>query len=238
MKDIITPAQIKLLKALSGRVDDFYLGGGTALSLYYFHHRKSIDLDFFTHKLNRIAVEEIIKLASTVLKNRPKLIGQQSGKGRVKMFVYSLPLDKNRTLKIDFVEEYLNLIKPAKAINGIRVLSLEDIYLRKIYAITGTFSGIDMVGRKTVKGGRQEAKDFYDLFCLSQIFMKLSDFSFRYGTPVIRELLLRWFRTYNRLDMKTELIELGLKKNVDYSGIERHFKQEIGKILEQEVEEI
>ncbi|MCX5703076.1 MAG: nucleotidyl transferase AbiEii/AbiGii toxin family protein [Candidatus Omnitrophica bacterium] len=238
MKDIITSAQNKLLKALSGRIDDFYLGGGTALSSYYFHHRRSIDLDFFTHKLSRIRVQEVMKLVSEALKKQPSLIGQNSGKGKVKMFVYSVPLDKNAALKIDFIEEYLELIKPAKSINGIKVLSLEDIYMRKIYAVTGTFTGIDGVGRKTVRGGRQEAKDFYDLFCLSRIFMKLSDFSFQYGTTLIRELLIRWFRTYSRLDIKTGLIELGLKKAVDYSDMERHFKQEIGKILEQEVQEI
>ena len=28
----------------------FYLGGGTALSCWYLHHRKSFDLDFFSEK--------------------------------------------------------------------------------------------------------------------------------------------------------------------------------------------
>lgn len=238
MKDIVTTSQNKLLKALSGKINEFYLGGGTALSLYYFHHRNSLDLDFFTADLNKKRLNTIIQLISSIFKSQPKLIGQSSGKNKVKIFVYSLAFHKKQELKIDFIEDYLNLINPVRSINGINVLSLEDIYLRKIYAITGTIIETDSIGRKLAKGGRQEAKDFYDLFCLSQIFMKLSNFSFKYGTPLIRELLVRWFRSYNRLDMKTGLLELGLKKNVDYADIERHFKGEIEKILEKEIEAV
>lgn len=236
MKDFITKTQLKVLKALTSKVNDFYLGGGTALSLYYFHHRKSIDLDFFSHKLSRLRIEEIIKLISTVFKKHPKLIGQQLGKGKVKMLVYSFSLSRDESFKIDFIEDYLKLINPIKTINGIKVLSLEDIYQRKILAVTGTSLEIDTIGRRFAKGGREEAKDFYDLFCLSQIFMPLSKFSLKYGTPIIRELLVRWFHSYGRFEMKAGLKDLELKKDINYSDIERHFKQEIEKILEEEVE--
>jgi len=42
----------KVLAALAGQADGFYLVGGTALSLYYFEHRESYDVDLFTKDLS------------------------------------------------------------------------------------------------------------------------------------------------------------------------------------------
>lgn len=238
MKPNITDFEAKVLKTLASEIDDFYLAGGTALSLYYFHHRESFDLDFFTSDFSRARVFEIVKFLSASLKKKVNLIAEESRKNRVKTLVYSVSINKDRALKIDFVQDYLGLIKPLKLINGIRVLSLEDIYIRKIYAITGTSLIEDSIGRRITKGGRQEAKDFYDLYCLSHTFMRFSDFSFRFCNQVIREAIIRWFRTYSRLDMKTGLLELKLKKGIGYPDMERHFKKEIDKILEKEIEGI
>ncbi len=55
-------------------------------------------------------------------------------------------------------------------------------------------------------------------------------------TQLMREAIIRWFRTCNRLDMKTGLLELQLKKNINYIEIERHFKQEVNSIIEKEIE--
>lgn len=236
MKSKIVEFQNKVLTVLSGKIDDFYLSGGTALSLYYFHHRDSLDLDFFTKSFSKAGIIRITELISSSLRKKIELITEEARKNRVKIAVYLILIDKNHSLKIDFVEDYINLLKSPKLINGIAVLSLEDIYLRKLYAITGTYYTEDDVGKKMAKGGRQEAKDFYDLYCLSQIFMRLSNFSFKYGNPLIREAIIRWFRTYSRFDMKTGLLELQLKKNVDYADIERHFKKEVDKIIEKEVD--
>ncbi len=236
MKPIIVNFQNKVLKLLSKKIDDFYLCGGTALSSYYFNHRESLDLDFFTQNFNKVRILEVIRFLSESFKKRIELIAEQSQKNRIKILVYSIPISREQSLKLDFVQDYLSFIKPPKLVNGIKILSLEDIYIRKIYAITGTSQAEDSIGRRITKGGRQEPKDLYDLYCLSQIFMKLSDFSFRYGNQLMREAIIRWFRTYSRMDMKTGLLELKLKRNIDYSEIERHFKKEINKIIEKEVE--
>ncbi len=132
----------------------------------------------------------------------------------------------------------VKLLKPLKIINGINVLSLEDIYVRKIYAITGGLQADDFIGRKITLGGRQEAKDFFDLYCLSSIFTGLNKFCAKYCNRLVRESMIRWFRTYNRMDMKTGLLELKLNKDIDYAVIERHFKKEINKMLDKEVEAI
>lgn len=228
--------QNRVLKTLSKQIDDFYLAGGSALSLYYFNHRESLDLDFFTQDFNKIRIFAIVKLITNTLKKEIELIAEESRKNRIKILVYAIYINKKKSLKIDFVQDYCNFIKPPKLINGIKVLSLEDIYIRKIYTLTGTYSIEDSTGRRVSVGGRQEAKDFYDLYCLSHIFMPLSNFSFRYANPLMREAIIRWFHSYNRFEMKTGLLELRLKKNINYNQIERHFKQEIDKIIKKEVE--
>ncbi len=235
MKRSLRSYQERVLKCLAGKIDDFYLAGGTALSLYYFQHRESLDLDFFTHSFSKPRVSQLVKLLSEALNKKIELIAEETRKNRLKVAVYSLRIDKKNFLKIDFVQDYLDFIKQPKSINGIKVLALEDIYIRKIYALIGTSSAEDWIGRRVTKGGRQEAKDFYDLYCLSHIFMRLSVFSFKYGNQIIREALIRWFRTYSRLDIKTGLLELELKKSNDYIDMERHFKKEVEKILEKEV---
>jgi hypothetical protein len=236
MAQNIVVLQNKVLKILAGKIDDFYLVGGSALSLYYFNHRQSEDLDFFTKDFNRKRIEEIIKLLENFLKKKSRLVSGQMRKDRVRILVYYIPFRKNRGLKIDFVEDYVILIKPPKSINGINVLSLEDIYIRKIYAITGTKSLEDSIGRKITIGGRQEAKDFYDLYFLSHTFIRLSEFSLRFGNPFIRENLIRWFRTYNRMDIKSGLLEFNMKKGIDYKDMEQHFKREIDRIIEKEAD--
>ncbi|MFH1202229.1 MAG: nucleotidyl transferase AbiEii/AbiGii toxin family protein [Candidatus Omnitrophota bacterium] len=230
--------QNRVLGTLSEKLDEFYLAGGTALSLYYFHHRQSLDLDFFAQKFSQKSVRNIIRQLSLALNKEIELISEESRKNRVKIMVYSLIIDRKRSLKLDFVEDYLKLIRPPKPINGIKVLSLEDIYLRKIYAITGTQQIETDLGAKVTHGGRQEARDFYDLYCLSQIFMRLSAFCFKFGNPLMREGIIRWFRTYSRMDIKTGLLELKLKKSIAYLEMERHFKREVEKIIEKEVSSI
>lgn len=235
MSKIIANSQKRVLKVLAGNIDDFYLVGGTALSLYYFHHRQSLDLDFFTTEFSRKRIGEIVKFLSVSLNKKVNLIAEQNQKNKVRMAVYSIPLSKKEALKIDFVEDYIGLIKPPKPINGIEVASLEDIYIKKIYAISGTSTEEDSVGRKIPRGNRREAKDFFDLYCLSHTFMRLSEFSSKYCSPVLREGIIRWFRTYSRMDMKIGFLQLELKKAIDYNDIERHFKKEINKIIEEEV---
>ena len=48
-KKLVEKRQKEFLKLVAGSklIDQFYFTGGTALSLYYFKHRFSEDLDFF-----------------------------------------------------------------------------------------------------------------------------------------------------------------------------------------------
>ena len=170
----ILEARNQVLKLLSGKLDDFYLAGGTALSLFYFQHRESYDLDFFAREFSRENARSVMKLVSGQAGYGSELIGEESRRGFAAMMVYALQIDKESALKIDFVQDFYPLMEPLKEINGIKVLSISDIYFRKILATCGTIPAVSDSGRMIFVGGRQEAKDFFDLYFLSKTFMPLS----------------------------------------------------------------
>ncbi len=227
--------QEKVLKALAGRADYYYLGGGTALSIVFVRHRQNFDLDFCSLEFNRKKILALIKFLSDALKKEFKLIREQTNKDKVRIMIFSAVLTKAESLKIDFIEDYIKRLKPAKQVDGVWVFALEDIYLRKLYAISGTTEAVDLTGRTVGIGGRQEAKDFYDLYFLSHTFMNLSDFVSKYCNPTMQEGLIRWFRTYSRMEIKTGLLELKTKNRIEYKEMEGHFKEEIGRLLEKQI---
>jgi hypothetical protein len=228
--------QEKVLGFLADKIDDFYLAGGTALSRYYFQHRISEDLDFFSHDYSRLRIQEIIGYLKTRINGEIEIIAEQTiKKSKVRMAIYYLT-QKKAGLKIDFVEDYLEFLQPCRKIDGIFVLSLPDIYLRKIYALIGTIDTVDLIGRR-ISAGRQEAKDFIDLFFLSHTFKRLSIFATEHCSLLEREALIHWYRTYDRMNIKTGLLDLKLlpKTVQDFQEMELHFKKEIDKLLEMEI---
>lgn len=230
--------QERVLRILAGKIGEFYLAGGTALSLFYFQHRLSMDLDFFTSNFRLMRVKEVVEYLESSFSKKIELAGQNLDGKTAKILIYSIHFSPKDTLKIDFVEDTLGLIKPTRSVEGIRILSLEDIYVRKLYAICGTISIVDTVGRGETIGGRLEAKDFYDLYFLSNTFMRLSKFIEKYGNPVIIEGLVRWFRSYDRMAMMDGVLTLDVNKKADYKKMEAYFKKEIDKIIESQLGEI
>lgn len=230
--------QNKVLRKLAGRIDEFYLGGGTALSLFYFQHRLSIDLDFFTPNFIPMRIKEVVEYLEKELSKNIELIREILKDKTAKILIYNIYFNPRDTLKIDFIEDTIKLLKPTMAVEGIRILSLEDIYLRKLYTVCGAISSIDIVGRKETIGGRLEAKDFYDLYFLSHTFMSIARFIEKYGTPVMIEGLIRWFRTYDRMTIIDGVLTLDTDKKIDHKKIEAHFKKEIDKIIESQLGEL
>ncbi|MBI5399546.1 nucleotidyl transferase AbiEii/AbiGii toxin family protein [Candidatus Saganbacteria bacterium] len=227
--------QDQTLAALSGKINDYYLAGGTALARFYFHHRQSIDLDFFSQVYSFDNIVKTMNDLSLQLGKEIELVATQNDAKFARMAVYAGQFPE--ALKIDFIEDIIKLIKPLNNINGINVMSLEDIYVRKLYALSGTVLQNDAIGRNVPAGGRVEAKDFFDVYFLSKTFLSLSDFVKNFGNNVIREGLIRWFRSYNRLDIKSGLLEIITNNPIDYQTAEKHFKIEIDKILKEEIGE-
>jgi predicted nucleotidyltransferase component of viral defense system len=118
-------------------LSDFVLVGGTALSLQI-GHRKSIDLDFFTvsdFDSNLLIAHLSPKYNLTVRHQTAQtLIGMIDG------------------IKVDFIRFRYPFIRPMISLEGIRMLSVEDIAPMKLDAIVG----------------RGKKKDFYDLYFLLQ----------------------------------------------------------------------
>lgn len=87
----------------------FYLTGGTALSEFYFHHRYSEDLDFFSEK--EFEVKDIMLLINSKKNffNNPKIEYKQSFNRNIFQFIF-----KNNSLfdvAIDYIQLGANLLK-------------------------------------------------------------------------------------------------------------------------------
>lgn len=230
-KEDIKTRQLKILKALSGKIDDFYLCGGTALSLFYFDHRESEDLDFFTQKFLFERVQQIVKFLEKKFGYEIKLEAENfSEKHQAKMMVFYVQEDDN-FIKIDFVEDVFPLIGKFKKIDNIKILSIEDIYIRKIYATSGLKVGMDEVGQTRFIGGRQEAKDLFDLYYLSEKFLSLSEFVNKYCDQTLKEGIIRWFRRFDRMQMKIGLSEIKTSNRIEFRDMDKHFDNEIKQIL-------
>lgn len=223
--------QDTVLRALKDKAGPFYLAGGTALAKFYFQHRDSFDLDFFSRDYSPAKVRDLARLIEKATGKEMKLIQQNTKEGFARLSIYDLIIGENDSLKIDFVEDLYPLVRPLKQVDGIEILSLDDIYLRKIYAISGTVPEIDKTGQKRFLGGREEAKDFFDIYQLSSTYKRLSEFALEHCNDLQKEALIRWYHTYNRQEIKLGLMELRTRNPVEFVILERHFKQEIDELI-------
>ena len=129
--------------------NNFYLAGGTALSEYYLHHRKSEDLDFFSQEeLSILSLKRFsARLAKEVLMEK---IEFQHGFGLYTFFFY--PKGEVAKYKIDFGQYPFGTIEPLKNFGGIAVESLYDIAVDKAHTISI----------------RPRLRDFIDLYFILQ----------------------------------------------------------------------
>jgi hypothetical protein len=138
-KETISKPTLDLLKILmqDQSLKDFFLVGGTALSLQI-GHRISIDIDLFNTKefdensmLNKLETQYSF---SQLYQDKNTLKGEVDG------------------IKVDLISHTYPLIKPLVVIDGIRMASLNDIAAMKLNAISGNGTRI---------------KDFIDIAYLS-----------------------------------------------------------------------
>lgn len=137
-KETVTAATLDLIAKLMRDpfLQNFYLVDGTALSLKI-GHRKSIDIDLFTsYDFNSETLGDYLRRQyeadlTVLVKNCVK--GQING------------------VEFDFISHRYPSVKPLETIEGIRMMSLEDIAAMKINAIVGSGKRI---------------KDFIDIYYL------------------------------------------------------------------------
>ncbi|MFH1801202.1 MAG: nucleotidyl transferase AbiEii/AbiGii toxin family protein [Candidatus Omnitrophota bacterium] len=237
MKEVLE-WQKAALKALAGRMDSFYLAGGTALSLLYFHHRESYDLDFFSQHYSLKEIAGAVNFLETQMRKKArKTVDSNGKKGFARMRRYEIPLGEGEPLKLDFVEDFVEILKPHKRIEGIDYASLDDIYLRKIYAATGIITGKDALGRIKTQGKRQEARDLFDLYHLSTTYKRLTVFvkEFHEKLQIQIPAIIQWYHSLNKIEMSLGLGEIVTTNPVEFFEISRYFKKEIDDLMREAV---
>lgn len=153
-----------------------------------------------------------------------KLEIEQDGLKLIPMKVYFLELKHECVLKIDFVQDFMNNIKKVK--DGLH--TIEDIYVRKLGTVIGAGKKESIVGR-TISTGRQTTKDLFDIYYLSENYKNVSDFFLKYFSVDRVENFIAWYRGFNRMNLKLELLDL--VEGVDTGKVLRHLDGEILKNL-------
>ncbi len=205
----IEKEQQRIQKIVAIKFPQYYLTGGTALA-FHFHHRHSEDLDFFTQNYS---AQEAMEIMEHILKEtgyRYTLNSEQQGDALIPMWIYEVHLKKEIKLKVDIVQDPYRLLKPVE--NGVN--SIEDIYYRKLQIpLNLILQKEDDIGRR-VSGSRQVVKDVYDLYYLSENVVSLSEFYLEYFLPKQYDRLDSWYRSLNKMRIKSDLLDMGIKKDV------------------------
>jgi hypothetical protein len=142
--DILTEEQQSLLTFIKKFNKNFYLVGGTAISLYL-GHRRSIDFDLFSDQ--RLNVQFIKSQVSRYFKNKSKKIYE--GFDQLHYFIDGV--------KITFFEFNYNITHRRKFDECITIPSLLDLAAMKAFAF----------------GGRGKWKDYVDIYFILKYKFKL-----------------------------------------------------------------
>ena len=128
----VVPDLMELLRKLMKveQFSNFYLVGGTALSLQI-GHRNSIDIDLFGKK------EIDFNLFSSIL--------NEFGKTEITLNSKNILITDITGLKVDFVNYQYQLLEQPLEIDGIRMVSKRDIAAMKLNAIAGRGSKKDFI---------------------------------------------------------------------------------------------
>jgi hypothetical protein len=139
-KETVTADTLELLKVLTRdeKLADFFLVGGTALSLQI-GHRISIDIDLFS--VNPFDQNEMLSYLESKYDFRLDFIDKNTLKGQI-----------NQT-KTDLITHPYAFVTDLQLIEGIRIASLKDISAMKLNAISGNGTRL---------------KDFIDIAFLSR----------------------------------------------------------------------
>ncbi|MFH1601528.1 MAG: nucleotidyl transferase AbiEii/AbiGii toxin family protein [Candidatus Shapirobacteria bacterium] len=122
----------------------FYFTGGTALSKFYLRHRRSVDLDFFSE--TEFSPQDITPF---IKKAKPSLSFDQFDFQQLfNRNIYQLLFKKGIFLKLEFAYFPFPQIKKPKNHRGIKVDSLLDIAVNKVFTISQ----------------KPRGRDFFDLY--------------------------------------------------------------------------
>jgi hypothetical protein len=156
-------------------------------------------------------------------------------KDRARVRFYVIPVrGSDRPLKIDFVEDVVFKKPEIRKFDKVPVYSAENMYLQKIMAITGIEFSEDDIGRLHA-GGRNKARDVFDLYMLSKKICELHIF-LRQHPHQIKRGIVHWYQTFSRQDILLELLDLDIyDKNFDARKMIIYLEEEIKKFIKGEL---
>lgn len=185
-KIILTPEQKIILERFKKEpflVDKFYFTGGTALSIFYLHHRLSDDLDFFTEE--KFETGRIIEL---VRRWGKELDFEIVIKEVESVLIFQIEFKNRAKTKVDFNYYPYKRLKKSKLVEGLFVDSLLDIAVNKLLSINQRIDVKDLVDlyffrkRFTVwdlmEGVRVKFGFKLDPVLVAADFMKVEEFDF------------------------------------------------------------
>jgi hypothetical protein len=149
-RGLLTPVQRAFMARFAALPDQehFYLAGGTALAEYYFGHRLSFDLDFFTAE-GPLILPQSYQIEALGWEGDLSV----SVSRRFSTYVEFVVTRDNESLKVDLAQDSpFQLAPPAQTEDGIRVSSLKDLRVDKLLAYFG----------------RAEPRDAVDLYFILQ----------------------------------------------------------------------
>lgn len=210
------------------------LCGGTALSRFYLQHRISYDLDFFVPEGAGFDAQALAdEIGRTVPMHRTEITHD---KVKADQLHFMIDIGANNLVKISFVEDmYASHYPavPAPALLGelqLSTESVEGLYHRKLRTVVGWAPEQST----TPAGGRQTARDMFDLYVLSKTVRPLVPFAqeLRYAFPMEAFLHgianMPWFELVRELTETIASPEWDAAKDVDV--LREHISKELGMI--------
>ena len=219
--EILIPVQKEAIRSLASSPlgKKFYWTGGTLLAYYYLHHRRSLDLDFFSEE--KFSFEEI----NDWVQKFKKEAGFQKVSSQKIFDRWEFLFENKEKLRIEFV--YYNKekkrLRKRRKLWGIEIDSLEDLAANKVIAYFD----------------RNEPKDLFDLyFLLTKAKLtpaRLLDLARRkFGVELPEHLF--WSEAFKALSLLPEIKPLMLEgsdrdKERLLGEIENYFKEKSERFL-------
>ncbi|PIV09229.1 hypothetical protein COS31_04080 [Candidatus Roizmanbacteria bacterium CG02_land_8_20_14_3_00_36_15] len=188
----------------------FYFGGGTALNVFYFNHRYSVDLDFFSEKeFDKDVIIKFINSLSVKLRTFVKMTKKEMA------MWFELEKD-NETLKVDFLNFPYSRIAKGSVYQNIDIDSLLDIGTNKLLLLNLTAEPKDYVDLyfilkekysiwDLIEGAKIKFKLDLDLISLGEDFMNAG--TIKVLPQMIKPLTLDELKSF----FKLQAIKLGAK---------------------------
>lgn len=176
-EDVLYPLQEAVLVRLQSMGDPQFdiakLCGGTALSRCWFGHRVSYDLDFFLpYGFKAADMATALKKAGIEYETKD-LVDDPRKANQLHGYV----IHEGQRLKVSFVEDaYFETFPAVTQMFGkllVRTEEIPGLYHRKLRTVAGRGDG---EVEDSFEGGRQKARDLFDLHVLSLTYMPIQAF--------------------------------------------------------------